>query len=194
MHIRRAGHGLAISILACLSVLCLLCVSSALGQSSGTGALAGTVTDPSGRSVPSATVTVTNLGTGQTRTATTGPDGDYKFELLPPGNYKVSFSAPGFKKTEVPSVTINVTETPTLNQQMEVGTVSEEVTVHSEQVMLQTESSTLGTTVSGNQIASLPLANRNYTEILGLSAGHERRRGRRDLARQRHAGHERERQ
>jgi len=171
MHTRRAAHRLVFSILFCLSLLCLLCVSQAFGQSAGTGALAGTVTDPSGRSVPNATITLTNLGTGQARTATTGPDGDYKFELLPPGSYKVSFSAPGFKRSEVPSVTINVTETPTLNQQMEVGTVSEEVTVHSEQVMLQTESSTLGTTVSGNQIASLPLANRNYTEILGLSAG-----------------------
>src|ERR1700728_561061 len=77
---------------------------AALAQTNSTGALTGTVTDASGGVVVGATVTITNLGTGQERTATTGSDGVYKITLLNPGNYKVSFSAAGFKSAEVSSV------------------------------------------------------------------------------------------
>jgi len=151
--------------------MCLLYVSPACGQTAGTGAIAGTVTDPSGRSVPNATVTATNLGTNQTRTLTTGAAGDYKFELLPPGNYQLKFAASGFKTSTVGPVTVNVTETEVANQTLEVGAVSESVTVEANIQTLQTESSTLGTTVTGTQINALPMANGNYTEILSLSAG-----------------------
>lgn len=171
MHTRRAAHQLVVSVVFCLSVLCLLCVSSAWGQTAGTGAIAGTVTDPSGRSVPNATVTATDLGTNQARTATTGPAGDFKFSLLPPGNYQLKFTASGFKTSTVGPVTVNVTETEAANQTLEVGAVSESVTVEANVQTLQTESSTLGTTVTGTQINALPMANGNYTEILSLSAG-----------------------
>jgi Carboxypeptidase regulatory-like domain len=171
MRIRRAWLGLIVSAFVCLLVLCLLGVPSALAQSAGTGAIAGTVTDPSNRSVPNATVTLTNVGTGQTRTATTGPAGDYKFSLLPPGNYSLKFSAAGFKTSTVPSVTVNTTETATADQTLQVGAVSESVTVEANVETLQTENSTLGTTVSGSTIQALPMANGNYTEILSLSAG-----------------------
>lgn len=170
MRVRFAGSKFVFSLLACFAAL-LLCASIARAQSAGTGAIAGTVTDPSGGAVASATVTLTNLGTNQTRTATTGAAGDYKFELLSPGNYSLKFSATGFKTSEVASVTVNVTETATVNQALEVGAVTQQVTVESTAQVLQTESSTLGTTVTGNQITALPMANGNYTEILSLSAG-----------------------
>ena len=171
MHIRRAANQLVVSVLFCLLILCLLCASPAWGQTAGTGAIAGTVTDPSGRSVPNATVTATSLGTGQERTATTGTAGDFKFSLLPPGNYQLKFTASGFKTSTVGPVTVNVTETAVANQALEVGAVSESVTVEANIQTLQTESSTLGTTVTGTQINALPMANGNYTEILSLSAG-----------------------
>lgn len=165
-----AGRNLLSAILACVAAL-LLCASLAQAQTAGTGAIAGTVTDPSGRSVPNATVTATNTGTGQVRTATTGSAGDYKFSLLPPGTYQLKFSASGFKTSDVGPVTVNVTETSTQNQSLEVGAVSESVTVEANVQTLQTESSTLGTTVTGSQISALPMANGNYTEILSLSSG-----------------------
>src|SRR5579863_6939093 len=97
-----------------------LCLPSLMAQSAGTSALAGTITDASGAAIPNATVTITNNGTGQSRTTTTGADGTYRFTLLPPGNYKVAFSATGFKTAEVASETLNVTETPQLDQTLQV--------------------------------------------------------------------------
>ena len=142
-----------------------------LGQSAGTSGLAGTITDPSGAAIPNVTVTLTNNGTQQTRTTTTGTDGSYKFALLPPGNYKVTFTAMGFKTSEVASVQLNVTETPALDRSLEVGAQSEQITVEAAAETLQTQSSTLGTVVNQQSVQGLPLASRNYTQILGLEAG-----------------------
>ena len=77
----------------------------------------------------------------------------------------------GFKTSEVGSVTLNVTETPSLDRSLEVGAQSEQVTVEASAETLQTQTSTLGTTVSEKVVTALPLSNRNYTQILGLSAG-----------------------
>jgi len=170
MNTRFAGRKWVVSILAGFAML-LLCASLAQAQSAGTGAITGTVTDPSGGAVANATVTATNLGTNQSREDKTGGDGVYKFGLLSPGNYRVKFTAPGFKTAEISSVAVVTTETTTANQVLQVGAVSESVTVEGTVETLQTESSTLGTTVSGNQISALPMANGNYTEILSLSAG-----------------------
>ena len=104
-------------------------------------------------------------------TATTGADGIYKFTLLPPGSYKVRFAAMGFKTAEVSSVQLNVTETPSLDRTLDVGAQSEEVTIEASAETLQTQTSTLGTTVGEKVMTALPLSNRNYTQILGLSAG-----------------------
>ncbi len=157
--------------LALLALLFAVCVPTLVAQSAGTSGLTGTVTDPSGAAIPNVTVTITNNDTGQSRTTTTGTDGIYKFTLLPPGNYKVRFAATGFKTAEVGSVALNVTENPELNRTLEVGAQSEQVTVEASAEALQTESSTLGTTVGGSTVTALPLSNRNYTQVLGMSAG-----------------------
>ncbi len=78
-------------------LLFVLWVPSLLAQSAGTGALTGTITDPTGAVVPNVTVTLTSADTNQVRTAMTGADGSYKFSLLPPGAYRVRFAAAGFK-------------------------------------------------------------------------------------------------
>jgi Carboxypeptidase regulatory-like domain len=167
---RLAVRKSVVSVLVCLGLV-VLCATIAHAQSAGTGAITGTLTDPQGRAVPNATVTATNAGTNQARTATTGGAGDYKFSLLPVATYNLRFAAAGFKTTEVDGVVVNTTETATVDKVLEVGAVTQTVTVESSVETLQTESSTLGTTVSGNQIAALPMANGNYTEILSLSAG-----------------------
>ena len=153
------------------AVLLLFSAPDLPGQSAGTGALTGTVTDPSGAAVPNATVTATNNENGQTRTSTTGNDGGYRFSLLPPGTYRVRFGAVGFKVAEVPAVQVDVAETPVLNRALEVGGQSETVQVEAQAAVLQTADSTLGTTVGTRTVTELPLASRNYTQILSLSAG-----------------------
>jgi hypothetical protein len=154
-----------------LTLLLALFVPVLTAQSSGTSGLAGVITDPSGAAIPNVTVTLTSNTTGAARTAITGTDGTYKFSLLPPGDYKVRFAANGFKTAEIGSITLNVTETPALDRVMEVGAQSEQVTVEAAAEVLQTESSTLGTVVSQQAINDAPLASRNYTQILNLSAG-----------------------
>jgi Carboxypeptidase regulatory-like domain len=144
---------------------------SLLAQTAGTGALTGTVTDPSGAVVPNATVTATSLDTGQARMATTGADGTYSISLLPPGNYRVRFEAAGFKPVEIPSATVTVTETAVLSRALEVGAQEQTVTVASEVETIQTASSALGTVATARTVTELPLSTRNYTNLLAMSSG-----------------------
>ena len=142
-----------------------------LAQNAETGALTGTVSDPSGGVVAGATVTATNLNTGQSRTATTDADGSYKFNLLPPADYKVTFSAKGFQTAEVPSVAVHVTETAVLNQKLEIGSQTISVTVESTAETIQTQNAANGGVVTGDEITALPLTSRNYTQVISLSPG-----------------------
>ena len=155
------------------ATVCLLLAFStaSFAQTAETGALTGTVTDPSGGVIAGAAVTITSTATGQTRTTTTDANGSYKFSLLTPGTYSVKFSAAGFKTAEVPSVTVNVTETPVLNRGLEVGAQSEQITVEATQQTIQTQNATNGGLVSGQEITQLPLVSRNYTQVISLSPG-----------------------
>jgi hypothetical protein len=142
-----------------------------MAQTAATGGLTGTVTDQTGAVVPNATVTVTSADTGQARTVTTDAAGTYKVGLLAPGSYRVKFEASGFKTVEVPSTTVNVTETNVLDSRLEVGSQAQEVTVQGEVETVQTASATVGTVMVGKTVTDLPLTTRNYTNLLGLSAG-----------------------
>ena len=159
------------NVLFLLMLVAFAFAPSLLAQSAGTGALTGTISDPSGAVVPNVTVTLTSADTNQVRTVTTGADGGYKFALLPPGTYRIRFSTAGFKTAEVSAVTVNVTETPVLDRALEVGAQSEQVTVEAQTEALQTATSTLGNTVGSRTVTALPLSSRNYTQILALSAG-----------------------
>ena len=162
----------------CLRLVLLLFIAlfavntpSLMAQSAGTAGLSGTVTDPSGAAVPNVAVTLTNADTNQVRTTATGSDGVYKFSLIPPGTYKIRFAVTGFKTADVSGINLNVTESPVLDRTLEVGQQSEQVTVEATADLLQNASSTLGTTVGTQTVTELPLASRNYTQIIGLSAG-----------------------
>ena len=167
---RISARTFVFSLFVCLAVL-FLCGSPIWAQSGTTGGLTGTVTDPSGGVIVGATVTATNVGTGQARTDTTDTSGVYKFSLLQPGNYSVKFSASGFKTSQVTSVTVSVTETPVLNQKLEIGAQTEQVTVESTVETVQTQNATVGTLVGSQTVTTLPLSSRNYTNIIDLSPG-----------------------
>jgi hypothetical protein len=153
----------------CLGAFLLL-GPSLPAQTASTGALTITVTDPSGAAIAGASLTVTSAA-GQSRKQLTEANGSYTFALLPVGNYQVSIAAAGFKTALVSSVAVNVAETHVLSQALEVGTEAQNVTVTSATEMIQTESSSLGGVVGTQAIVELPLATRNYTQILGLSPG-----------------------
>ena len=92
-------------------LLLVVCVASSLSaQTQAAGTLRGKLTDPSGTVVANATVTATNIDSGETRTATTGADGGYEFTMLPVGNYRVKFEAAGFKTLEIASATVGTAQ------------------------------------------------------------------------------------
>ena len=97
MNILRKGNKSTLAI-SCFALAFLLIISTPtlLGQTAGTGALTGTLKDPSGAVIPNATVTAISVDTTQARTATTDADGTYRFTLLPPGIYGLKFTASGF--------------------------------------------------------------------------------------------------
>ena len=159
-----------LKIASCCAALVLL-AQVLTAQSAVTGALKGIITDPSGSVVTGVAVKVTSHSTGQTRTATTQSNGSYLVPLLPPGEYTVDASARGFKSISVSDVTVHVTETQTLDFRLQVGTISETVTVQDVAELVQTESSALGSVTDQRMVENLPLVTRNYTQILGLSPG-----------------------
>ncbi len=149
-----------------LSLVQMLCA-----QTAATGALKGTITDPSGSVVTAVQVRVTSQATGEIRIATSQSNGTYLVSLLPPGDYTVDASAKGFKTISVKAVTIHVTETATLDLRLQVGAISETVTVQDVAELIQTNSSALGSVTDQRMVESLPLVTRNYMQILGLSPG-----------------------
>lgn len=142
-----------------------------IAQTAATGALKGTVIDPSSSVVPGVAIKVTSNETGQTRTALTQSNGTYLVPLLAPGKYRLETSANGFKSERLENVTIHVTETALLDVHLEVGGITETVTVQDVPELVQTNSSALGSVTDQRMVENLPLVTRNYTQILGLSPG-----------------------
>ncbi len=153
------------------AVLVVVGAPQLMAQTPSTGALTGTVTDPSGAVIAGTAVTLTDNSTGQLRTTTTDANGSYKFGLLAPGTYSVKFSQTGFESLSVPSVTVNVTETSVLNGKLKVGSATTSVTVEATAEAIQTQNAANGGVVSGQEITSLPLVSRNYTQVISLSPG-----------------------
>jgi len=165
-----------ISIAALLSIVLLasfgLTASQAGAQTPGTGAIAGTVMDATGAVIASARVQVVNEGTKAARVAATSADGTFRVSLLQPGIYSVSVEAANFQTKQFHGLHIVGSETSTMEIKLAVGAAAgESVEVSSSANLAQTESSTLGRAIDQKTILALPLANRNYTQILALSPG-----------------------
>src|ERR1039457_6746417 len=109
-------------------VLVLLSVSVALAQAP-TGTILGTVKDPSGAVVAGAAVTVKNLDTGFSRTATTGDDGSYRFSALPVGNYEIDVTHEGFNTETLTGLTLTVAQEAVMNVTLRVGSAAQSVQV-----------------------------------------------------------------
>jgi Carboxypeptidase regulatory-like domain len=142
---------------ALLALFMTLAAATVFAQSDR-GSITGTVTDPSGAVVPNAKVTATSLDTGETRETTTSGEGSYTLPELKAGRYKVTVEAQGFKTATVDEYKVAVQVTHSLDLKLEVGTVTDVVTVTGESAAaLQTDTPTRQTNVTERQVKELPL-------------------------------------
>lgn len=149
----------------------LLFAVSAFSQTPGTGAISGTLLDPANKAVSGAGVFAVSQSSHITREAVSTQEGFFNLPLLPPGSYSVSVKAPGFAASVSDAVRVTASETVTLNLSLALASVSQSVLVNSRAEDVDLESSALGGLVDQSAVQSLPLSNRNYTQILGLSPG-----------------------
>jgi Carboxypeptidase regulatory-like domain/TonB dependent receptor len=166
----KTGLGKARSLLLAMPFL-WLALPFAFAQSQTTGRIAGLVKDPSLAVVAGAAVTIDSELTGEERKTTTDTTGTYSIPLLLPGVYRISIAAPGFQNSVFVHVTVAVTETTEVDANLTVGPLSDSVTVSSTSPLVQQDGPQLGRVVGSATVSELPLATRNYTQILGLSPG-----------------------
>src|ERR1700752_1978382 len=153
------------------AIAVVLCALPMHGQTANTGAIAGTVSDPSAALVPRAAVVVTSQATQEERDLTTDAEGNFSVSFLTPGNYDLTVRAPGFEPLVLKSVQVQITEVSRLKLQLTITGVKEQTTVSAKPSLLQTENATLGRVIDQTTVVHLPLVDRNFTEILGLTAG-----------------------
>ena len=161
------------ALLGLCALLCLfaLAPSALFSQSSSTGTIAGTVTDPSGAAVLGAAITLTDRATSAVRTASTNENGRYLFVDVQAGTYDLTVNKDGFRIAKLTNQVVNVNSALTLNVSLEVGSVSESVEVTASNAELQTLNATVGNTVSGVALDSLPSVSRDATTFFTLQPG-----------------------
>src|SRR5258707_7233252 len=151
------------------AIAVVLCALAMHGQTANTGAIAGTVSDPSGALVAGAAVVVKNQATQEERDLTTDAEGNFSVPFLTPGNYDLTVRAPGFEPLVLKSVQVQITEVSRLKIQLTIRSAKEKITVNAKPPLLQAENATLGRVIDQETVVDLPLVDRNYTEILGLT-------------------------
>lgn len=160
--------GLMLGILLIVTTTAL----TALGQA-GTSIIRGTVTDPQGNVVAGASVKLTDMQKNTSRTATTGDNGTYSFELVPVGDYRVEVEAKGFKKSIIGGIHAAVANPSPVDVRLEIGSVAETVTVtaNAGEQLVNKEDATLGNVINEKQITQLPLLGRSVPNLLTLQPG-----------------------
>ena len=148
-----------------------LLLMSGLEAQVTTADIIGRVVDATGSVVPAAKVTLVNLGTNNSRTADTNDAGEFIFNLLPPGRYSVRVEKPGFKTFTVAEMLVASGDRSRVDAQMAVGQTSETVEVSAQAALLQTDSSSMGTSVTGRLVQDIPLNGRNYVQLTQLVTG-----------------------
>ena len=150
--------------------LLVLPLASVFGQNRNAGEIRGTISDSSGARVPGAIVTITNTDTGVATRIVAGGTGVYEAPSLEPGNYAIAFTGEGFKKLVRRGIVLHV-EAITVDAALEVGSISQEVTVEAAVPVVQTETSERKATVTEKTILELPNVGRSWMDITGLLPG-----------------------
>ena len=147
----------------------LFCVAGLFAQA--TTSITGVVSDDSGAVIPGATVTLSAVGTGAERSSSTDARGVYQFLQAAPGMYTLVFEMDGFQTGMVTDVELLVDTPATLNYKLQVGQVTEVVTVEADAVALNTTDATVGNAFNETKVRQLPLLTRNVVELMSLQTG-----------------------
>ncbi len=142
-----------------------------LAQTGTDTGLRGTVSDPSGASIPGAGITATHVATGAQRTTQSNELGYWEIRALAPGEYTVTFESPGFKRLTRRGVTVTTSEMATLNVELEVGDVGTSIEVTANAEMLSSSSATIVRTLDTRELELLPTSARNFTQLLVIEPG-----------------------
>lgn len=152
-----------------MGVLALAAAQIAVAQNQSSGAVVGTITDPSGALVPGANITLTNMGTNSVRTAQTDAKGGYTFPDVAPGQYALQVAATGFQTYKVTNLTVNVNQSTLANVTLQLGATSQTVVVTAETgASLQTTNATVGNTLGSSDLLLLPTVHRDAAELLNF--------------------------
>jgi len=154
-----------------LVAVALLAFSPRLLGQGGTGAINGTVADPTGAVIPGAKVVLTNVATGVARSVLTNETGNYVIPGVIPGDYTLEVTAAGFAAARESSFTLMVNQTATHNFALTVGAQVQEITVTGAVTQIQGSTAELGTAIMSTEVNSLPLNGRNFTQLLALTPG-----------------------
>ena len=159
------------TIQAFVTLLCLMLLAPFALSQGATGSIGGIVVDPQGLATPDVRVTLTNLGTGGVRLATTNQDGRYTFVSVTPGHYSLTAVKPGFSTVTERNFELVVNQSATQDFHLEVGSTTSEVTVQASSVAVDSSSTELGTAIQTQEVTNLPLNGRNFTQLLALTPG-----------------------
>ncbi|HYI95795.1 MAG TPA: carboxypeptidase regulatory-like domain-containing protein [Bryobacteraceae bacterium] len=162
---------LAMRLCQTCSILLLILDPRVTSAQVTTGSIVGTARDSSGAVAPGARITITNIRTNSTRTDTTDANGNYIVSALPPSDYSLKAEKPGFKTFLATQITLPVGGEIRMDIALEVGQVSEQVTVEATAALLETETTSLSHVMNQKRIVDLPLNGRNFLELAALSAG-----------------------
>ena len=163
---------LCLAVSAFLFAFASALVPSGFAQTGTTGTVIGTVSDPSGAAVTSATVVLRNKATNIEVTQPSNAAGQYTFVNVVPGEYEISVKKDGFRTSTVPALTVEVAKSYTVDVKLELGQVSESVTVNTEaRVELQTTDAQVGDVIGGTTLQRLPTLARDASELLTLQPG-----------------------
>ncbi len=152
-------------------VLAALCAIVSVSGQNVTGAISGVVRDPTGATVPNATVRAINTGTSASEQVTSNAEGQYALRTLPVGQYRVEVEAPGFKRYEASGIRLQVDEIARVDVTLTVGGTTESVTVSTDAIHIDTDTATLKNVVDQKRIEELPLNGRNATQLMRLVVG-----------------------
>lgn len=158
-------------ITACAALLLAVLLAPMLRAQETRGSIYGSVTDSTGGAVPGAKVAVTNVETGAVSHVQTNDSGYYEALLLLPGSYEVSAEVAGFKKAVRKGINLSIGSRAQADIKLEIGAVTESVTVTSDAPLLETSAVTSGRVIDNRSIRDLPVLNNNATLLTRLTPG-----------------------